>query len=325
MKQRKRLFGAAAAAIALSLVLAACGGQGARETSAGAGGADAGQQQVELLTIKHQLGEAKVKKNPEKVIVFDYGILDTLDKMGVKPLGVPQSNLPPYLSKFKDAQYKNIGSLQEPDFEKISALKPDLIIISGRQSSHYEELSKLGPTVYLAVDTSQYWDSFRENMRTVAAIFDKKDWMEQQLAELTKSVAAVKAQAANGRKALIVLVTGGKASAYGPGSRFGIIHDVLGVAPADANIEASTHGMSISFEYIAAKNPDYLFVIDRDAGIGNQGPSAKQVLENELVKGTNAYKNDRIVYLDPSIWYLSGGGLVSMAEMVDEVAQGLKK
>jgi iron complex transport system substrate-binding protein len=60
-------------------------------------------------------------------------------------------------------------------------------------------------------------------------------------------------------KALMVLTTGGKASAYGLGSRFGIIHDVLVIKPVDANIGVSPHGQSISFEYLAGKNPDYLF------------------------------------------------------------------
>ena len=318
MRNRKMSFSVMMAIGVMALLMAACGGRDDREAAA------PGSAAPEIVTIKHQLGEARVKKNPEKVIVFDYGILDTLDKMGVKVLGVPQSNMPPYLAKYKEAPYENVGTLQEPDFEKISALKPDLIIISGRQSSAYEELNKLGPTVFLGVNTSNYWESFRENMRIVGDIFDKADWMEEQLKEMEKTVQAVKAKAANGPKGLIVLVTGGKVSAFGPGSRFGIVHDVLGVPPADPNIEVSTHGMSVSFEYIAEKNPDYLFVVDRDAAIGNQGESARQVLENELVKGTNAYKNGRIVYLDPSYWYLSGGGLVSVSKMIEEVAAGLK-
>ena len=37
---------------------------------------------------------------------------------------------------------------------------------------------------------------------------------------------------------------------------------------ADSAIQADTHGQQISFEYILEKNPDWLFVIDRDAGIG---------------------------------------------------------
>ena len=33
--------------------------------------------------------------------------------------------------------------------------------------------------------------------------------------------------------------------------------------------------------------------------------------ENEIVSATNAVKNGKVFYLDPEIWYLSGGGLQS--------------
>ena len=59
-------------------------------------------------------------------------------------------------------------------------------------------------------------------------------------------------------KALIVLGSEGKVSAYGPNSRFGLIHDVFGFKPADEKIEVSTHGQNVSFEYIVETNPDIL-------------------------------------------------------------------
>ncbi|MGB6407119.1 MAG: ABC transporter substrate-binding protein, partial [Planococcus donghaensis] len=119
-------------------------------------------------------------------------------------------------------------------------------------------------------------------------------------------------------KALITLANEGKVSAYGAASRFGLIHDVFGVKQADEGIEASTHGQSISYEYILETNPDMMFVVDRNAVVGN-GTNAAESLENELVQKTNAYKNDKIIYLDPDYWYLSGGGLQSVAQMVTDV------
>ncbi|MNJ71197.1 putative ABC transporter solute-binding protein YclQ precursor [compost metagenome] len=116
-------------------------------------------------------------------------------------------------------------------------------------------------------------------------------------------------------------------SAYGPGSRFGIIHDEFGIAPADDTIEVSTHGQSVSFEFVAEKNPDYLFVIDRDAVVsqaGQEAEPASKLVENDLVKKTNAYKNGKIIYLDASYWYLSGGGLISVPAMAKEIQEGIK-
>jgi iron complex transport system substrate-binding protein len=303
----------------LVLSLAACG------SSANTAQDDYASLEGEEIVVKHQLGETKVKKNPKNVVVFDFGVLDSLDKLGVEVAGVPQANVPPYLKKYGAGDYANVGSLKEPDFEKISSLGPDLIIISARQSDQYEEFSKIAPTIFMGVDTSRYMESFTENMETLGKIFGKEAEVEKELKAINETIEKVKEKAsASDKKALIILTTGGKTSAYGPGSRFGLIHDVLGVKPVDKNIKAATHGMSVSFEYIAEKNPDYLFVIDRDQVVsGEGGQPAEQVLDNDLVKGTKAYKDKNIVYLDPNYWYLSGGGLVSLSEMVKEVEAAL--
>jgi len=162
-------------------------------------------------------------------------------------------------------------------------------------------------------------DSFEENTTIVGDIFGKEEEVEAALAEVEESVADIQAKAseadANG---LIILANDDKISAYGPSSRFGIIHDVFGIPAVDEDIEVSTHGNNVTFEYVAEMNPDMLFVIDRSAAIG-EGENAKQIVENKLTERTNAYKNDKIIYLDPDFWYLSGGGLISVTEMIKEI------
>jgi iron complex transport system substrate-binding protein len=308
--------------IALAAVFAAACGSNSSNTAA-VQGTDANQAGEEL-TIKHELGETQVKKNPSKVVVFDFGTLDSLDKLGIEVAALPKSSIPPYLEKYKDDKYVNVGSLKEPDFEKIHELQPDLIMISGRQSDLYDVFKKIGPTIYLGVDTSRYMESFAENARTLGKIFDKEAAVEEELAKVNESIKQLHEKvSASKQNALIILANDGKVSAYGAGSRFGIIHDVFGFTPVDDKIEVSTHGQSISFEYIVEKDPDYLFVIDRGTVVGGTS-SAKNVVENELVKNTKAFKNNHIVYLDPNYWYLSGGGLASVADMVKEVANSIR-
>jgi len=69
-------------------------------------------------------------------------------------------------------------------------------------------------------------------------------------------------------------------------------------------------------------DPDWLFVIDRDAAIGTEGAQpAAQVLDNELMHQTKAWQQGHVVYLDPFNWYIiSGAGLSSANEMLDEIA-----
>lgn len=290
-------------------------------------GAGKAEEEVKTeLTITHDLGETVVPVNPEKVVVFDYGVLDSLDKLGVEVTGVPQGGtIPPYLSKYADAKYENVGTLKEADFEKISEIDPDLIIISGRMSESYDELSKLGPTIFLGVDTSKYMESYKENAETLGKIFSKEDQVKEEIAAVEASIEALnKKVAESGKNALIILANDGNISAYGAGSRFGIIHDVMGFTPVDANIDVSTHGMPISFEYIVEKDPDYLFVVDRGAVVAGGESSAKQLVENELTMNIKAMKEGNVYYLDPNYWYLSGGGLISVAEMVKEIEQAFE-
>lgn len=281
------------------------------------------EQEETTLTITHELGETEVDKNPEKVVVFDFGALDTLDKLGVDVVGVAQGNIPSYLEKYESDEYENIGSLKEPDFEKIAEIDPDIILISGRQSDSYDELQKLGPTVYIGVDTTRYMDSFKENITLIGEIFDKEEEVATELTTIEESIEALNESAEEAdKKALIILANDDKISAYGPSSRFGIIHDVFGVPAIDEGIEASTHGQNVTFEYVMEEDPDLLYVIDRTAAIGDG--SAAGIVENTLVENTKAYQNDDIYYLNADFWYLSGGGLVSVSEMVKEITDSLE-
>ncbi|OIJ14695.1 ABC transporter [Anaerobacillus alkalilacustris] len=317
------------ALLLLLFVMAACG---AKDTATGtteqpeAPQTDAATEEVveTTVTVQHLLGETVVEKNPEKVVVFDFGILDSLDKMGVEIAGLPQANIPPYLSKYEDAEYQNFGSLKEPDFEAIANHGADLIIISERQQELYEEFSKLGPTVYMAIDQSNYMESFKSNMTILGEIFGQEDFIESELAAIDASIAELNTKAESVENVLIVLANEGNISAYGPGSRFGILHSVFGFTAVDETIEVSTHGMNVSYEYILEKDPEYLFVVDRGAVVTGGEAAAKQTIENELTGKTRAYQEDKIVYLDPNYWYLAGGGLVSVTEMIREITEGIK-
>ncbi|MFC0561728.1 siderophore ABC transporter substrate-binding protein [Halalkalibacter alkalisediminis] len=272
------------------------------------------------ITVTHQLGETVVPKNPEKVVVFDFGVLDTLDKLGVDAVtAVPTESVPEYLAKYQGEEYENAGTLFEPDFEKIYDLQPDLIIISGRAQEAYDDLSDIAPTLFVQVDAANYMESVTSNVQLLAEIFGKEDVAEQELANIQTSITELQEKAvASEATGLIILANDGSISAYGPGSRFGLLHNEFGVAAIDENIEVSSHGQNISFEYIAEQDPEYLFVVDRGAIVGGES-SGQQTVENEVVKTTQAFQNGKIVYLDPVYWYITSGGLTSTAGMIAEV------
>lgn len=279
----------------------------------------------ETVTVTHLSGETEITKNPKKVVVFDYGILDALDALEVEVTGLVKTTLPDYLKKYDADSYEAIGSLKEPNMEKIYEMQPDLIIISGRQASYYEELKKIAPTINLGVVSEDYMGSFTENMNVLGQIFDKEKEVKNKLAEVEKSIKNLNEEATEKNvNGLITLANDGEFSVYGEGSRFGILHQEFGIKPVDPTIKDSTHGVKATFEYVVEKNPEYLFVVDRTAVAGGS-KSAKELFENELVKKTDAYKNGNIVYLDSAVWYTAIGGFTSTEKMVDEVSKAVLK
>ncbi|KEJ02179.1 siderophore ABC transporter substrate-binding protein [Clostridium botulinum] len=277
------------------------------------------------MKITHKLGEVTLKKNPKKVVVFDYGTLDSLDKMGIEIKGLPKSNIPSYLSKYKDDKYIDVGTLFEPNFEKLNEIKPDVIFISARQSKAYEELNKIAPTIHLNTENGKYMESVKSNLEKLGKVFDKEDFVRDEIKKLDDSVKDINKKASeDGKKALVILANDGALSAYGKGSRFGIIHEELGFPLSDEHIDTAVHGQKISFEYVVEKNPDYIFVVDRGAVVQGGHKSVNKILENDLIKTTKAYKNNKIISLNPELWYISSGGIVSTTEMLKEIKDSIK-
>lgn len=307
----------------LLLIFAACSSSSDTTKTDTSNDATSNENSSETVTISHEFDEVEVQKNPEKVVVFDFGVLDTLDHFGIDIVGLPQMGVPSYLNKYTSDEYENLGSLKEPDFEKIDQIRPDLIIISTRQAELYDELAKLGPVVYLAIDTTNYVESFKENLQIIGQIFDIEDKINEEITAIEEKINDVSAKASElNKNALILLANENKVSAYGKGSRYGLIHDEFGIPAVDEGIESSTHGMNVTFEYVLENDPDIIYVIDRSAAIGEE-PSAKAVVENEIIQKTKASQNDEIYYLDPEVWYLSGGGVVSFNKMIDEISESL--
>ncbi|WP_043709394.1 siderophore ABC transporter substrate-binding protein [Corallococcus macrosporus] len=272
-------------------------------------------------TVTHGQGTTVVPLNPKRVVVFDLVALDILQALEVDVYGVAAPPFPPHLERFSDAaKYPRMGTLFEPDYEALQAARPDLIISGGRSSAKYANLSRIAPTLDVPMSGKDYIASVIANTELLARAFGKEEKARALIEELRESVADLQQMTATRGKGLVVLVTGGRMSAYGPGSRFGVIHGDFGVPEAAAGLQASLHGESINAEFIREKNPDWLFVIDRDAATGQNAGNARQVLDNELVRQTTAWQQGQVVYLDPATTYLSGGGIQSVKLLRDQVA-----
>ncbi|WP_182112715.1 MULTISPECIES: siderophore ABC transporter substrate-binding protein [unclassified Actinotalea] len=314
------------AGLALTLVsafaLTACAGD-AQDVEPAADAAVTAQEAPSEVTVTHAQGETTVPVNPETVLTFDLATLDTLSELGVEVDGLPKSNLPGHLAEFDTDDVLDIGTLFEPDYEAVNAAEPDLIIVAGRSAEALPELEKIAPTIDLSNDWADFRGSVEANAEILGQVFDKEDEVAELVADLDADIEAAREVTAEAGTGLIVMTAGGEVTAYGPGSRFGFLHDELGMTPAIEDVEAATHGEAVSFEFLAEANPDWLVVIDRDAAVGESGAAAEQVLDNELVAGTTAWSQDQVVYVDSVDWYIVNGGLGTLSRMVDEISTAL--
>jgi iron complex transport system substrate-binding protein len=318
MRTATRPLAALSLSLAATLALSACG------EDSGSDSGDSGSSGSEV-TVTHAQGETTVPADPETVVVFDLGVLATLDDLGIEVAGVPETTYPEALEQYGSDDYAKVGSLFEPDYEAVNALEPDLIIVGGRSAAVYPDLAEIAPTIDLTVDNTDFLPSFAERTTALAEVFGAEDQVAERLAAIDERAAEISEAAAGAGEGLIVLTTAGEVSAYGPGTRFGgLIHDTLGVTPADTDLSQETHGDAVSFEYIAEEDPDILYVVDRDAAIGESGEAAEQVLDNDLVAGTTAWQNDAVYYLDGTDWYLMPNALPAVERMLEEIAASVE-
>lgn len=273
-------------------------------------------------TFETYRGPATIDDTPETVAVFDLAATDTLLALGIVPNGtVSQATMVPHVAIVADSA-AIVGSLFEPDLEALNALAPDLTIVGGRSSKKLEDVQRVGT----AVDMTIWGDVVQQGYDRLAAygaIFGKEAEAEALRTKLEEDFATTSELIAGQGKALIVMTNGPEVSAYGPTGRFGWIHDSLSI-PGAADIEDSTHGETVSFEFIRDTNPDILLVIDRLAAIGRDGDDAASVLDNALVRETNAWKNGKVVYLDSSSAYIAAGGVQALHNVLASVRAGLE-
>ena len=306
---------------ACAVLLAACSPEPAAEKTVSAASQAAS---AATLTVPTARGDAVVPKNPERVAVYDWAALDTLTELGVNVGATTAPVRVDYLQPAFD-KAATVGTLFEPDYEALHRYNPQLVITGGPGAEAYEQLAKNATTIDLTVDNGNIRTSGEKQMETLARIFGK----EARAAELKAQIDALFAQtreAAKGKgRGLVLSVTGNKVSAFGTQSRLASwIHGDIGLPPVDESLRNEGHGQPVSFEYIKEKNPDWIFIIDRTAAIGQEGPAAVEVLDNALVRGTNAWKRKQIIVM-PAANYIVAGGARQLIQAAEQLKAAFEK
>lgn len=298
---------------------------------------------------ENEIIEVEVPYAPEKVVVLDLANLDILDTLGLGDcvVGAPTIVLP-YLQSYND-DLPIVGSVKVPDLEAVMACEPDLILMGGRMAEYYDQLCEIAPTLRLTtVSDDGLVEAIRANAKIIGTIFGETEQVDDLLAQYDARIAAL-AEFAEGKTCVLGMSTSGSFNLLGNDGRCSLIvneigFENIGIDAVSTGSERSdggeksgsgeksggdsstpTHGNEVSFEAVVDLNPDYIFVMDRDAAIGTSGAQlAQEIMENELIMKTDAYQNGNMIILEnPGIWYLAEGGITSLGIMLEDLESAL--
>jgi len=310
--------------LVLVFALQACGDKPAESSQA----AQTAQTLAEPVRVRHALGETVITRRPQRVAVLDMNELDFLDQLGIPVAGSPKDFVPHFLAKYKnDPSIVDLGAIVAPNLEKVYALKPDLILSIPLHAPHYQELSRIAPTLHLDIGYENNHghdiEVIENHLRTLGQIFGKEDVAAAKIAALDAKVQAAQEKIrSRPEKALIVLHNNGAYSVMGVHSRYGFVFNELGVKPASTAVEVGLHGQPVSSEFIQQNNPDILYVVDRTAVMEGRPLLDRKRMENPLLRETRAFQNNRVVFVDADAWYITAASPTSLGIIIDDVLKG---
>jgi iron complex transport system substrate-binding protein len=278
---------------------------------------------VKSYNAQKELIDLEVPYNPQRIAILDLASLDILDAigMGERVVGMANTSIA-YLSSYSEnTNLTNLGTIKEADLEAVMSCEPDVIFIGGRLANSYDALSEIAPVIYLGVDSEVgVVKSVANNAYTIASLFGLESEVEAKLSTFDERIQKL-SDAYGGKTALVGMATSGSFNLLTNSGRCSIIGKEIGFENLTQEENSSAHGNESSFEVIVKQNPEYLFVLDRDSAIGTEGAQfAQEIIENELVMKTDAYKNGNIIYLaNPNVWYTAEGGIQALDIMLSDL------
>ncbi|WP_418060229.1 iron-siderophore ABC transporter substrate-binding protein [Pimelobacter simplex] len=197
MSSRIRRVLALAVALAVGLTLAACGSKADDASDRTGGGGAAGAFPV---TVDHVFGSTTIPSKPRRVVTIGWITHDIVAALGVVPVGVPKTwggddegFTPWFRTQVEDVLDADLPQIltegEEPDFEQILGLQPDLILAphSGITENQYKRLSEIAPTVAYA---ERPWvsGSWRDLTQVVATALGEQDRATELIAQTQTAI-----------------------------------------------------------------------------------------------------------------------------------------
>lgn len=280
--------------------------------------ADAGAESGSTITFEDNSGTQTITTPIESVVALDNRTFELLSDWGVELEAAAVSLMPDTIPYVNDPEIIDIGTHREPNLELIAAAKPDVIVSGQRFTQYNEDIAKLVPdAIIIDLDPREgepFADELKRQVEVLGEIFGKQAEAEQTITDFDAAIARVTAAYPAGQTVMAVNTSGGEIGYLAPtvGRTLGPLFDMFGFTPALEidNASEDHQGDDISVEAIAASNPDWILIMDRDGAVGTEDgeytPGEDLVLGSAALQNVTAVQQGNVVVM-PKDTYTNEG------------------
>ena len=252
--------------------------------------------------------EVTMESEPSKVISLSPSITEIVYALGQSEKLIGRTDYCDYPQEAANIQ--SIGSLTDPNIEKIVDLKPDIVIASAHfKKEVLQKLEEMGVKVVVLYGEENFEGAY-EAIEKVGYILNAQEKAFSIVDTMKATVADVVQRVEGKQKPSVYYIVGfGEGGDYTAGNDtfIGQLIEMAGAQNAADDVE----GWSYSLERLVENNPDYLICSKNDH-------------HKEQLKTANGYKdldsviNDRVYEIDKNMLERQGP---RMADGLKEIAQ----
>ncbi|MCT1500124.1 ABC transporter substrate-binding protein [Corynebacterium sanguinis] len=317
----------AALVAAVSLTVVSCS---AAEQEASDATDTTAAQAENTVTVEDNYGVKEVPSPAQRVVALDNRSFELLDTWGIEPVAAARALVPVTIPGIGDNDnIVDIGNHREPNLEAIVAAEPDVIVSGQRFQTHDADIEKLVPDAILVDFEPRDGEPFDAELirhtESLGEIFGKQEEAAQLVDDFQNALERAKAAYNPEQTVMAVNISGGEIGyvAPGVGRTWGPLFDLIGMKPAleVQNATDDHQGDDISVESIAAANPDWMLILDRDAGTRTDegSPAALSVIEDSApLQNATAVKEGQL-YVAPADTY-TNESIITYTEILNDIA-----
>ncbi|MEL6437957.1 MAG: iron-siderophore ABC transporter substrate-binding protein [Cyanobacteria bacterium J06621_8] len=271
--------------------------------------------------VQHEVGKTEVCGQPQKVAALSPHLLDSILALGVQPSGyadsaesvikTPVYNNPseqiPYLGKWVTTKPVAIGDRDSPSLERLTLLKPDLILGEHWQDDEYPLLTKIAPTLlFNDAQNPNKPQSWQQNIQGIAQALGRQAQVEELLATHDQYIAQARAALEPVLQTYprILLLHSDLDTQVGLASNNTTGRLLREIGFEIVELEGVKIDATISWEIIPQIETQMVIVFDwgNDYFKSAKAPRKEKWARNPLLRSMPAFQQGRVFFVDYYLW-----------------------